>query len=74
LAGGDAVRSLLQRRAPDGSYVIPVRNTPEARAVLEEGGVEYEEAGDMLLARLRSRAAAKRLALQLAKRGLLAEP
>ncbi len=66
------LRELLSRRDPSGYYVIPARNTPEARSVAEAEGAVVEEAGDTLYIRVRSRSTAARIASRLAKRGLLA--
>jgi len=67
------IRELLSRRDPEGYFVIPLRNAPEARRLAEESGAVIEEAGDVILARLRSRSAAERLARAALSRRLLAE-
>ena len=66
------LRELLSRRDPSGHYVIPVRNTREARELISVEDVEAEEAGDVIYVRVRSRSVAARLAARLARRGLLA--
>ncbi len=69
---GDQLRDILSRRTPDGYYLVPLRNTPEARRLAEEHGGVFEEAGDVLYVKLRSRSLAARLARRAAARGLLA--
>ncbi len=68
----DWLRELLSRRTPDGYYLIPLRNTPEARSLAEEHGGVVEEAGDVIYVKLRSRSLAARLVKRAAARGLLA--
>ena len=66
------LRELLSRRDPRGYYVIPARNTEEARSLAESEGADVEEAGDVLYIRVKSRSAAARIASRLARSGLLA--
>ncbi len=70
----DVIRELLSRRDPQGYFVVPLRNTPEAKRLAEERGAIIEEAGEIIFARLKSRSSAEKLARAARFRGLLAEP
>ena len=67
-------RDLLARRDPQGYYVIPLRKCHDVLDMLERLGAEYEEAGDVIYARVKSRSIAARIASWAARRGLLAAP
>ncbi len=67
-------RDLLSRRDPQGYYVIPLVRSEEVLRRLSEMGVEYEEAGDVVYARVRSRSIAARIASWAARKGFLAQP
>ncbi len=70
---GAELRGFLERRDPQGYYVIPAK--PEAAALLGGWpGVEVERAGGLLLVRVKSRGLALRILRALAGRGLLARP
>ena len=65
------VRGLLSRRDPEGFYVVPARR--EALRLLDGfEGIVFEEAGDTVFVRARSRRVAEKVARLLARRGLLA--
>ncbi len=71
----DVVRQILSRRTPDGYYVIPLLDTPEARRLIEhvkEEGIEVEEAGDILYVKVKPRSVAARIARLAARKHLLA--
>ncbi|WP_167827785.1 hypothetical protein [Pyrolobus fumarii] len=63
----------MSRKTPDGSYLVPLRNTPEAVKLLENfNGVSVEDAGDVLLVKTRARSVAERIAVLALKKRLLA--
>jgi len=68
----DVIKEILSRRDPQGMYVIVA--DARARDIIEEfrgWGIEWEEVGDEVIVRTRSRSVAERLARALARRGLL---
>ena len=68
----DVIKEILSRRDPQGMYVIVA--DARARDVVEEfrgWGVEWEEVGDEIIVRTRSRSVAERLARALARKGFL---
>ena len=72
---GRLVDDILRRRDPFGYYVIPARR--EALEVIPGELAErlvVEEAGELVVLRTRSRSVARRVAVLLAKRGLVVDP
>jgi hypothetical protein len=66
----DVITDILSRRDPRGYYVIPAKR--EALGLVSRfEGVEVEEAGDIIVVRVKARSAARRIALMLSRRGLL---
>ncbi len=68
----DVVKEILSRRDPSGMYVILA--DAKAKELVEEfrgWGVVYDEVGDTIIVRTKSRSVAEKLAKALARRGLL---
>lgn len=66
---------ILRRRDPSGYYVIPAKR--EALEAIPEELAEklvVEEAGELVILRTRSRSIARRVAILLARRGLVVDP
>ncbi len=70
-----AEEEILRRPDPQGYYVIPIhapgpREQREAQELAREHGAMVEYAGDVMLLRVKARAAAKRLLEEARRRGL----
>jgi len=70
-----AEEEILRRPDPKGYYVIPLhapgpRETQEAQELASLYGAEAEQAGDIILLRVKGRAAAKKLLDEARRRGL----
>jgi hypothetical protein len=63
------LEDILSRKDPQGYYVIPARGLPPGGL---PRGASAEEAGGIVLVRVKSRSLAKKLVLELHRAGLLA--